>query len=252
MATKLRDDVWLIDLGGVNAYLVYDVADPDLLAEREATAAESVAADGAGGDREGVLTLVDAGMPFHARAVSDAIADAGFRVRDVERVLVTHYDVDHVGGLARLGLRDATVYMGLPDADFLTRRDRPALVFPMGLLRRLTWPLVSRPDLRVEPVADGDAVGSFTVYETPGHSPGHVAYVSEALSAAFVGDMVYERDGKFHAPEWYRSEDAGAVRESIHDFADRAPAVEVAGPGHGVPFMRGGSVRLAECGERIE
>jgi hypothetical protein len=48
------------------------------------------------------------------------------------------------------------------------------------------------------------------------------------------------------------SEDTEAVRESIHDLADREPAVEVLGMGHGVPFLRDGSVRLARLGQAIE
>jgi hypothetical protein len=61
-----------------------------------------------------------------------------------------------------------------------------------------------------------------------------------------------ERDGRLEPSPWVLSYDTDTVRESIHDLADRAPAVDVLGMGHGVPFVRSGSVRLAELGERIE
>jgi len=272
MPTTLRDYCWQIDLGSVNAYLVYDVADPDLAEPVTPTplaahGSPEAAADGGTGadstlpeagedvlDHEGALTLVDAGTRFHADDVVRAIRDAGFSLPDVERVLVTHFDQDHVGALAGLADRglDATVYMGQPDADYLTGRLSVPLESPASAFRRVTRPLLRRPDLPIDTVADGDVVGSFTVYHTPGHTPGHVAYASEPLSVAFVGDLVREDHGRFEPSPWYVSDDTEAVRDSIHDFADRAPAVEVIGPGHGVPFLRNGSVRLAELGQRIE
>ncbi|MFD1514748.1 MBL fold metallo-hydrolase [Halomarina rubra] len=198
-----------------------------------------------------VLTLVDAGMPFDAPKIERAIEEAGYTTADVDRVLVTHYDVDHVGGLSRLDLPNATVYMGSPDADYLTGRRSPPVGDHKGALQRLSSLFVST-DLDVETVGDGDRVGSFTVYETPGHTEGHVAYVSSDLSVAFVGDLVRESGGDLQPSSWAISHDTAAVADSIHDLADREPAVEVLAMGHGVPFMRGGAVRLAKLGQRVD
>ncbi|WP_254545943.1 MBL fold metallo-hydrolase [Halomarina pelagica] len=231
MPARLSDHCWAIELRGVNAYLAED--------EPEA-------------DGERVLTLIDTGTPFDARTLAREIEATGHRVEDVERVLLTHYDLDHVGGLGRLDFEDATVHVGMPDVDYLTGDASPPVSTHKGALQRALGPLARTPRVAVEPVADGDRVGSFTVYETPGHTPGHVAYVSDALSAAFVGDLVVERDGELAASPWALSYDTNDVRESVHDLADRMPAVEILGMGHGVPFARGGSVRLAELGERIE
>lgn len=224
MVTRLRDGVWQIDLRGVNAYLA---------------------------DDRGTLTLVDAGMPWSADAIREAVREVGYTVRDVDRVLITHFDVDHVGALAALAI-DAPVYMGAADVPVLTGDEKPVPGHVKGALQRAGQPFVTPPDREVTQVADGDAVGSFTAYHTPGHTPGHVAYVSEDLSVAFVGDLVVESHGELDASPWFVSYDSDRVRESIHDLADRAPAVEVLAMGHGVPFVRDGSVRLAELGERIE
>lgn len=301
MPTQLRPGCWLIELTGVNAYLVEDVVgetpDSDSATTRDdpisvdmgdngAAAhdedADADTADEEGGDDTGVtdegtddgegiedvetddavdaapddeertvLTLVDAGTPFDANAVQAAIEETGHTLADVERVLVTHFDVDHVGGLSKLDLPNATVYMGSPDADYLTGRQRPPLDGHKSALQRVFTPFVST-DLDVEVVGDGDVVGSFTVYETPGHTEGHVAYVSSALSVAFVGDLVRESDGELAPSPWVISHDTGDVADSIHDLADREPAVEVLGMGHGVPFMRGGAVRLAQLGQQVD
>lgn len=227
MVTKLRADVWQIDCSGVNAYLVDDR------------------------DHEnGAVTLVDGGTPLDANTIRAAVADAGFAMSDVDRVLVTHYDVDHVGGLAKLGL-DATVYVGAGDAAFYTDDEKPPLGNWKGAFQRLAGAFLT-PSESVTGVADGDAVGSFRVYHTPGHTPGHVAYVSEALSVAFVGDLVMESDGRLEQSPWYLSYDTDRVVDSIHYLADAEPAVEVLAMGHGTPFVRNGAVRLAELGERLE
>jgi glyoxylase-like metal-dependent hydrolase (beta-lactamase superfamily II) len=224
MATELRPGVWQLELRGVNAYLVEDGED---------------------------LVLVDTGTPFDADRLRSAVAATGHDLRSVDRVLVTHYDFDHVGGFGRLDLGGAPAYAATPDSDYLTKRRAPPLGNHKGALQRAFRVLLRAPE-EVRTVEDGDQVGSFTVYRTPGHTPGHVAYVSEALSVAFVGDLVFESDGEFTASPWLLSYDTDAVNESIHDLADREPAVECVCPGHGVPFIRDGSVRLAELGQRIE
>lgn len=224
MVTELGAGVWRIDLGSVNAYLA---------------------------DDDGVLTLVDAGLPWHVDRIRRAIAETGHTLADVERVLVTHFDPDHVGALSRLGV-DAPVRVGAADVGLLTGEAKPPMGNHKGLFHRLVGRLGGRPDGEVVPVSDGDRIGSFTAYHVPGHTPGHVAYVSEDLNVAFVGDLVRETGGELEASPWLLSYDPEDVRRSIHEFADREPAVEILAMGHGVPFVREGAVRLAELGERLE
>ncbi|MFB6150166.1 MAG: MBL fold metallo-hydrolase [Haloarculaceae archaeon] len=224
MPTELRDGVWWLDLGGVNAYLV---------------------------DDGGTVTLVDAGPPWRAGAVLDGVVEAGFALSSLERVLVTHYDADHVAGLARLGGLDATVYAGRDDAALVAGDARPGWGSLKGASQRLMAPLVGDPAVDVHPVGDGDTVGSFTVYGTPGHTPGHVAFVSERLEAGFLGDLVRESDGDLEPSPWFLSADADRVAESIRDLAGRAPPFEVLGVGHGVPFKRDGKARLDALAQRV-
>jgi glyoxylase-like metal-dependent hydrolase (beta-lactamase superfamily II) len=185
---------------------------------------------------DGTVTLVDTGNPWDGRNLVLGIDRAGYSLQDVDRVLLTHYDFDHVGGLGRLHGLDATVYVGAADEPTLTGKERPPLSNHKGALQNALGPALKSPALPVETVADGDEIGSFTAYHTPGHTPGHVSYVSEALDAAFLGDLVRESGGKLHASPWLMSYDTDAVERSIRDLADRAPEFSVAAMGHGVPF----------------
>jgi len=224
MVTELGDGVWWYDLRGVNAYLVDD-----------------------GGD----LALVDTGNPWDGRNLILGLNDAGYSLQDVERVLLTHYDFDHVGGLGRLHGLDATVHVGRADAPLVTGERRPPLGNHKGALQRGLGVFLKDSVLPVEPVADGDEIGSFTAYHTPGHTPGHVAYVSESLSAAFVGDLVRESGGELAPSPWVMSYDAEQVRASVRDLAERAPGFDIVGVGHGVPFRLRGRDRLDRLAESL-
>ncbi|MDY7081499.1 MAG: MBL fold metallo-hydrolase, partial [Halobacteria archaeon] len=156
MTTELRDGVWQIKLRAlpgwiINSYLV---------------------------DDDGTLTLIDAGMPWNASDIRAGVEDAGYDLEHLERVLITHYDLDHFGGLLRLSDLDIEVYAGRPDAGFFTGDEKPPLLHHKGAFHRLLR--VVTPDLEVEPLEDGDDVGGFQAFHTPGHNPGHMAYVNEA------------------------------------------------------------------------
>lgn len=222
---ELREGVWWIDCGGVNAYLV---------------------------DDDGTLTLIDAGLPWNRGTIVDAVGEAAGSLAEVDRVLLTHYDLDHVGTLAKLEGLDAPIHVGSEDLPFLTRERSPPWRNHKGALQRALGPLAGPPTGPVEPVADGDQLGSFTAHHTPGHTPGHTAYVSDALSTVVLGDLVREDGGRFAPSPYIISYDTTAVRSSIRSLVEDLPSVAVAAPGHGVPFKRGGSERVADCARRLD
>ena len=224
MATELSAGVWRIELRGVSAYLVDDDE----------------------------LTLVDAGTPWDEAAIRQGFADAGVDVADVGRVLLTHYDLDHVGTLAALTPElDATVHTGAFDAEILRGERSPPLRNHKGAFQRLAGLFTTLPDVDIKTVADGERIGSFTAYHTPGHTPGHVAYVSEALGVALLGDLVSASDGELAPSEWLISYDTDGVVDSVRDLAARAPPFEVACVGHGDPITSGGGEALAALARRI-
>ncbi|RLM54073.1 MBL fold metallo-hydrolase [Halobellus sp. Atlit-31R] len=224
MATQLSEDVWQFGLRGVNAYLVFD----------------------------DVPTLVDAGTPLDESAIREGLDAAGVDVSDVGRVLLTHYDLDHVGALAALTpALDATVYAGPYDAGILTGRRSPPLTNHKGAFQRLASVFTTHPSLDVVPVEDGETVGTFTAYHTPGHTPGHVAYVSRERDVGLLGDLVAESDGALEPSGWAMSYDTAQVRESIERLAAVAPAFEIACVGHGTPLASGGSDALGALAQRV-
>lgn len=211
--------MWWLRCRGVNAYLLADD-------------------DG--------LTLVDTGTPFDAIRIEVAIREVGFGLDDVERILVTHYDVDHVGAAAKLST-DAPVYVGRDDAPLVTGKRRPSPTGVKGLTQFVTRPFIrTLATDRVRPVEDGQAIGGFTAHHTPGHTPGHTVFVHEGREAAFLGDTVIEHGGELRHTPWFMCDDVDRTRRSVREFEADAPEFAVAAMGHGTPFLEGGRDRLRD------
>lgn len=225
MVTRLGEGVWWINLRGVNAFIV---------------------------DDDGTLTLVDAGHPWSTNSIAAAITAVGGTVSEIERVLVTHYDIDHVGALGTFDTLDATVYIGRADAPFLRRERLPSLSSQKGVFQRAVDWLRSVPDLPVELLDDGDTVGSFTAYHTPGHTPGHTVFASEHHSAAFLGDLVMESDGTLVPTPWFICRNTAQNHAAIRHVEQRLGSFDIAAPGHGTPFTKGGDQQLADCVARLD
>lgn len=215
MATELADGIWRIDCRGVNAYLL-DAAE---------------------------LVLVDAGTPLDAGRIAAGVRAAGHDLAAVDRVVVTHFDLDHVGALWRLDEElSAPVHVANPDGGYLTRTAPPPLN-AKGAMQRVFRLFARPPALDVRPVEDGESVGGLTAYHTPGHTPGHTVYADEAV--AFLGDLVVESDGELAVTPWFLNGDTSGVRASIRAFDEEAPDFDVAAMGHGDPLAEGGREALA-------
>ncbi|WP_435193946.1 MBL fold metallo-hydrolase [Natronomonas sp. EA1] len=226
MAKRLADGVWLLELGLVpplatNVYLV--------------------------DDRD--VTLVDTGLPVNYPSMRDELAAAGYSPEEVDRVLLTHYDIDHVGGLG--ALPDAAVYLGATDLDLLRGDWTPPLFHHKGAFHRAARRLFPLTDREITGVDDGDRIGGFEAVHTPGHNPGHTVYVHEELGLALTGDLLWEDGGELTPPFWLDSYDMHELRSSIRTFADRATGVDIVGMAHGDPVLEGATAAIDRVAARV-
>lgn len=217
MAVQLDDEgaIWHLDLGLVNAYLVDD----------------------------GTVTLVDTGTPGAVDRLRREIADAGYESDAIDRILVTHYDYDHVGGIAELEPA-VPVYAMEPDASFLDGSAQPSVLGKKGLFQRLAGLLQRVPETAIDRIEDRDDIGEFTAYHAPGHTPGHTVYHHTDLQVAMVGDLVMGDDGALDTPPWPLADNNSLNIESIDRLVDQDLSFQIACMGHGEPVTSGGDNAL--------
>lgn len=130
------------------------------------------------------FTLIDSVMSGQAPAI---MQEAGKLGLPIVRILLTHAHTDHVGSLDALheALPDAQVGISERDARFLTGDKSLDPSEPQVPLHGGYPVCTTKPTLLLH---EGDRVGSLEVIATPGHTPGHVAYLDIRDRTVIAGD----------------------------------------------------------------
>src|SRR5262245_8659690 len=130
------------------------------------------------------LTVVDTMLPRSAKPILAAAQRLG---APIVRIALTHAHGDHIGSLDELAdaLPGVEVLISTHDARFLHKDMSLDPGEPQDKLRG-GWPGArTQPTRTLEP---GDMVGSLEVVASPGHTPGHVAFLDRRDGTLLAGD----------------------------------------------------------------
>jgi len=203
------------------------------------------------------LTLIDTLFDTDASAILNCLRRLGRAVSNIDSIVLTHGHRSHLGGAALLKtLSGAKVYSHEWEADIVSG-DRKAQAVSLKPIRPFrTYPFQAGLGLGLGrhpacPVDDllkeGDSVGPLQVLHTPGHTPGHLAFLWPERRVLVAGDAI--ATWPYFSAGWPGLNlNKAQHRSSLHRMASLGP--EVIGVGHGDPITAGGTERIHELLER--
>jgi len=174
------------------------------------------------------LFLVDTGLPGQENRICNYLSAIGIDPSALEGIVLTHFDVDHVGSVAAMQkITNCSIYAHSLEIPYvLGQKDRPGIKRWLPLLTRLPYgKLVAPAELR--PLADGELFEDWEIIHTPGHTPGHIALYRNGI--AIVGDLF--QGGEICLAPSYFTWNADKLKESAQTVIER-PLRWIL-PGHG-------------------
>lgn len=218
-------------------------------------------------DQDNVI-LVDAGVSG-APALREAFGKAGVPFERLNRVILTHQDLDHIGGLRSiLDSVPGRVEVIAHDIEkpYIQGDQTPT---KMAMLQHLLSivPEQKRDEIRGmfemmktaygrlhvivdRTVVDGEELpycGGITVVHTPGHTPGHIALYLKRSQTLVSGDALFCEGGTLVLPPAPYCSDAGQAKQSLRRLA--AYDIETVICYHGGVFSDDANRRIAGLGE---
>ncbi len=136
------------------------------------------------------LTLVDTGVAGSSPGIRKAAQSMGVSIC---RILLTHAHIDHVGSLDALAREYPRMEFAIGQRESrLLRKDFSLDAGETG--KRL----IGFPGVKAQPtllLKDGDRIGSLQAIFSPGHTPGHFAFLDVRDGSLIAGDAFTTQTG---------------------------------------------------------
>ncbi len=186
------------------------------------------------------LVLVDAGYPGQLAQLRAAVEETGAPFERLTAVLLTHHDIDHLGGLAEIQKAlpgQVKVLAGEAEKAYVQGDLRPLKLAPLeDHLDSLSEDLRAfYPKLKAafqnsfvpvdQTLSDGQELpccGGAQVVFTPGHTLGHICLYFPASQTLVAGDALRVDDGQLIQSPASTNYDAELYLQSLRKLAEYA------------------------------
>jgi glyoxylase-like metal-dependent hydrolase (beta-lactamase superfamily II) len=171
---------------------------------------------------EHAVILVDAGFPGQLPKFREAMEKAGAALDKLDKVILTHQDLDHIGSLPDI-LNESPhrieVLANEVEKPYIQGEKRLLKLSPEAIAQALAslqaevpekWRkafkavLENPPKTKVDKtVADGEELpycGGMIVINTPGHTPGHISLYHKQSKTLIAGDAMVVADNQLLGP----------------------------------------------------
>jgi len=173
-------------------------------------------------DKTAVAAIIDPGGDIPL--IEEAVQAAGV---SLEKILVTHAHIDHVGAVSELAKKYQLPIIGphRDDQFWIDALPQQSEMFGFPASKSFT------PDRWLEhgnQVSVGET--QLEVIHCPGHTPGHVVFYSPQDKLAIVGDVLFAGSiGRTDFPQGNHDDLIHAIRERLLPLGDDIKFI----PGHG-------------------
>ena len=161
------------------------------------------------------VVLFDTGLPGQYELIRAAVEKAGLSLERITKILLTHHDMDHIGTAKELGKLGAKIMAYEKEAPYI-QGDLPSPKLSkmeermknLSEEEKIFYDRIksSLPNLYVhvdEVLQDNETLpfcGGIEVIATPGHTPGHTAYLLKDSKVLITGDAANISNGELTGP----------------------------------------------------
>jgi len=212
---------------------------------------------------EADAVLIDAGYYGQLPRLQAEMERVGVPLDRLTRLIVTHQDIDHIGGIAPLLEVSGPVEVLASEAErpYVVGEKRIVKIPPerVALLserlshlpeeeREQTIEAFTNPRPRVDrTVSDGERLpycGGIVAVYTPGHTPGHMSLYLESSKVLVAGDALNLVEGRLVGPNQQLTPDLGQATASLKRLAPYD--IETVVCYHGGVYSGEANARIAE------
>jgi glyoxylase-like metal-dependent hydrolase (beta-lactamase superfamily II) len=214
------------------------------------------------------VILVDAGIPGLLEDIRQEIRKAGTDFEKLDRVIITHHDMDHIGSLSSIVKASSgnriKVLSHEGEKPYIQGDKMPIKMTPQRIAE-LEAELKALPeDKRNEIInmrasintsvdvliEDGEELpycGGIVVIHTPGHTPGHTCLYLKKYKALIAGDSMNVKEGQLVGPNPQYTYNMEEAINSLKKLAKYD--IETVICYHGGIFTTDANKRIAELAE---
>jgi glyoxylase-like metal-dependent hydrolase (beta-lactamase superfamily II) len=216
---------------------------------------------------ESDAVLADAGYAGQLEVLRAQVEAAGLSLDRITKLIVTHQDIDHIGGIEPLLAEEGDHIEVLAhelDRPYITGEKRLLKASPENLARfaermssfpeerrRAVIDAFQKTKARVDgTVSDRERLpwcGGITVVHTPGHTPGHICLYLERTKVLVAGDALNVVEGELVGPSPQSADDIGQAVASLKKLAPYE--IETVVCYHGGPYSDDVKARIAELAD---
>jgi glyoxylase-like metal-dependent hydrolase (beta-lactamase superfamily II) len=209
--------------------------------------------------------LVDTCMPWHFPMLQSAIESLGVELTKLQRIVITHQDIDHISNAGRLKeLSGATVMAHPGDAPYIQGEQHLMKLSPKFIETMLSMiPEAAREAAKTvynnpssvqvdHLVSDGEIIpigAGVQVIHTPGHTPGHISLYVPSEKLLIAGDALRVENGQLVGPNKGHTPDMTQAMDSVRKLAKLN--IDKVFCYHGGLFGPNAGQRLTEIAESI-